>query len=91
MRLLLLASLTLVLPLAGCVTPDAVAKTRAASDFSCSEGQVEVTSIGGNSYRANGCGRSAVYDCAASDSYRGTASNYTCVPEQGANSKGDSH
>lgn len=77
-RIVLVCSFLL---LGGCVTAEGTAKTRAANDFSCSEDQVQVTNVGGKSYRANGCGKSAVYDCAASDAYKGSTTSYTCVPE----------
>ena len=63
------------------VTPQGTAKVRAANDFQCSEDAVTLTNIGGTSYRAQGCGKSAVYTCAVSDAYNGSARNYACVPE----------
>jgi hypothetical protein len=71
--------------LSACITPQGTAKTRAANDFQCAEDGVTVTNIGGTSYRAEGCGKTAVYNCAASDAQRGTASNYACIPESPPN------
>jgi hypothetical protein len=62
-----------------CVSAEDVAKTRAANDFGCQE--VEVASIGGNSFRAEGCGKRGVYNCVGSDAYRGSTTDYTCTPE----------
>ena len=67
--------------LTGCISAASTAKTRAANDFSCPEDQITVASVGGDSYRADGCGKSVVYDCGASDAYKGQTTNYTCVPE----------
>jgi TonB family protein len=71
--------------LVGCVTPAGVARTRAANDFDCSEDEVTVNGIGGTSFRAQGCGHSALYDCAGSQlstgQYGGGTSNYVCIPE----------
>jgi hypothetical protein len=85
------------LVLLGCVTPDAVARTRAASDFHCKEEHVTITELGGTSYRAEGCDHSAVYDCTGSKvaiaGYGGQTSggttDYVCIPERGAKSDED--
>jgi hypothetical protein len=58
----------------GCVTSQGVAKQRASHDFSCPEDQVQVTRIAGSSYDASGCGKKAVYNCAAGNTV-------VCVPE----------
>lgn len=70
-----------LLSLAGCITPQGTAKVRAANDFGCPEDGISIAEIGGTSYRASGCGKSAVYNCSASDAYKGSTSNYACVPE----------
>jgi hypothetical protein len=68
--------------LSGCVSASGTVKTRAANDFSCSEGAVTVkdigANIGGTSYKAEGCGQTAVYDCSQSF---GGHTGYECVPE----------
>jgi hypothetical protein len=38
-------------------------KSRAAYDLKCSESQIDVKNIGGNSYAASGCGRDQTYTC----------------------------
>jgi hypothetical protein len=76
--------------LAACVTPESVARTRAANDFNCSEDAINITSIGGTSFRASGCDHEEVYDCAGSQArtstWQGTSSggttNYVCIPER---------
>ena len=65
----------------GCVDAEDVARTRAANDFGCAESAVEITNIGGTSYRAHGCGKSAVYNCGGSTAVRGATTDYVCVPE----------
>ncbi len=67
-----------------------MAKTRAANDLGCDESQVEVTSLGGTSFSATGCGSTRVYDCQLSDvgglqaGYH--SRNYVCFPESPAQS-----
>jgi hypothetical protein len=61
-----------VLP--GCVTSQGVARERAAHDFACPEAEVEISKIAGSSYDAKGCGKQAVYNCAAGNTV-------VCVPE----------
>ena len=56
-------ALVLAALLAGCVEASDEVKVRAANDFSCDAEHIEVTGIGGGAYRADGCGRSRVYDC----------------------------
>jgi hypothetical protein len=41
------------------ITGPRTARTRAANDFACAEESVAVTNIGGESYRAAGCGKQA--------------------------------
>jgi len=65
----------------GCVSAEGTAQTRAANDFACPESQVTVSSIGGTSYRAVGCGKTTIYTCAASDGSRGSVTAYACRPE----------
>ena len=67
--------------LVACITPQGTTKTRAANDFQCPESQVLVTNIGGNSFKAEGCGKTANYNCTSGDSYKGSTTSYTCVPE----------
>jgi hypothetical protein len=72
--------------LTGCVSAAGVARTRAANDFQCREDQIQITEIGGTSFRATGCDRSEVYDCSGSSlGANGRcgvgATNYVCVPE----------
>jgi hypothetical protein len=68
----------------GCANAAGVARARAASDLGCDKGQIEVTSLGGTSYSAEGCGESRVYDCAASDFTGDHTTNFVCVPERSA-------
>lgn len=82
-----LCALLLSLGVSGCVSAMGTAKTRAANDFQCQEENVVVTSIGGTSYRATGCGKAAVYNCAASDAHKGSTTSYACVPESAPVSK----
>jgi hypothetical protein len=56
----------------GCVEEEDVVRTRAANDFECDESRIAIINIGGASYRAKGCGYTAVYDC-----YQ----TRTCTPE----------
>jgi hypothetical protein len=65
----------------GCVDAESIARTRAANDFECDEDKVNVTNIGGTSFRADGCGQKGVYTCTASEGYSGTTTDYACVPE----------
>lgn len=81
--LIVMASWLLVL--GGCgIHAESVARTRAANDFNCSEDQIEITEVGGTSYRATGCDHSQVYDCAetlsAVGGYGGRAT-FVCVAE----------
>jgi hypothetical protein len=58
------------------------ARARAANDLNCPEDKVTLIEIGGTSYRAKGCGDSAVYDCAQSSGHAGSLdADYVCVPE----------
>ena len=41
-----------------------VVRERAAHELNCPEDQLEITSIGGTSYEATGCGQAATYTCA---------------------------
>lgn len=65
--------------LSGCVDLEAVVTTRAANDFGCAERDVEITNIsekyGEHRFRAQGCGKKGVYNCAADS---------TCAPEGAA-------
>lgn len=76
-----LTLIAMSLALGACVNVQDVAQTRAANDFRCAEDKVNVWSIGGTSFRADGCGKTAVYNCTASDGYQGSVTDYTCVPE----------
>ena len=58
----------------GCTQSGAVS-TRAANDFDCPKDQVEVEDIGGNAYKAEGCGQTGTYACV------GGGVNITCVRE----------
>ena len=69
------------LSVVACVSAQGTAQTRAANDFACPEAQVIVTSIGGTSYKAEGCGKSATYTCSASDGNNGKVTAYACIPE----------
>jgi hypothetical protein len=74
--------LMLAVSTAGCDAMGDAARARAANDFKCSEDKVTLTEIGGTSYRANGCGDSAVYDCAQSSGHAGGLdATYVCIPE----------
>jgi hypothetical protein len=55
-------------------TPATSTQSRAAGDFGCAPQSVAVTSLGGDQYRADGCGKSGVYTCTEANSA------YTCVP-----------
>jgi len=69
--------------LGGCA-PDAAdqVRVRAANDFRCNDDKVSVKDIGGEAYRADGCGQSRVYDCSPGSSWRGTTTDYSCHPER---------
>jgi hypothetical protein len=53
------------------------ARARAANDLRCPEDKVTLVEIEGTSYRAKGCGDSAIYDCTQST----WGAEYLCVPE----------
>jgi hypothetical protein len=57
------------------------ARARAANDLKCPEDKVNLVEIGGTSYRAKGCGDSAVYDCTQSAGHSTLDAEYLCVPE----------
>ena len=69
------------LALVGCISAQGTTQTRAANDFQCPKDQIVVTNIGGTSFRAEGCGKTATYNCAASDASKGSTTAYACVPE----------
>jgi hypothetical protein len=54
--------LALALLLSSCATYPPVV-VRAAQDFSCPEDRIDTRDLGEGGYRAEGCGRMAVYDC----------------------------
>jgi hypothetical protein len=72
--------------LGGCAEAAEGVKVRATNDFGCNGDQ----SLGAGAYRAVGCGRSRIYDCQASEAYRGTTTGYSCHPEQGSDSEVES-
>jgi hypothetical protein len=43
--------------------PPTVVATRATNEFSCPQDQVHIDELGGTSYRATGCGKTATYTC----------------------------
>jgi hypothetical protein len=51
-----------LLSLSAC-TQEAAVRTRAANDLQCNEDKIEISDIGGNAYRARGCGGEATYAC----------------------------
>jgi hypothetical protein len=55
-----------------------VALTRASSDFNCDESLVTLKEIGGTSYKASGCRKTQIYNCAVSDR---SAGDYVCIPQ----------
>jgi hypothetical protein len=59
---------------AGCFSSLAAVKERAGKEYRCTEVQVE--ELGGNAYRAQACGQSAIYVCSASMGF--------CMKESGA-------
>ncbi len=63
--------------------PSTTAAIRAANDFSCPSNEVQITNVGGTSYRAEGCGKRATYTCIASDfdAYR-FVRDYACRLEE---------
>jgi hypothetical protein len=69
--------------LGGCVDVEDDVRARAANDFSCKQEEIKVNAIGAGAFRAGGCGYSQIYDCVASESFRGTTTNYSCRPEKG--------
>jgi hypothetical protein len=73
MRLSLVALLSCLM-LAGCVTVEGQATTRFSNEFKCPEDSVTVEDIGGNGYRATGCGESATYVCR-----RTNGNEVTCI------------
>ncbi|MFO0761486.1 MAG: hypothetical protein U0359_33715 [Byssovorax sp.] len=56
-----LALLSLPIALLGCQAN--VAQARAAVDLQCPEESVQIQELPGNAYRAEGCGKHAVYAC----------------------------
>jgi hypothetical protein len=74
----------------GCTTTMGTARTRAANDFGCAEDRIQVTDIGGTSYRASGCGQSATYDCVQSTAkgFGFGGPQVACVPEGAGASPG---
>jgi hypothetical protein len=67
----------------GCADAEEDVRIRAANDFSCNPDKITIQDIGGDAFRAKGCGNSRVYDCVGSDSFRGTTTGYSCRPEKG--------
>lgn len=63
--------------LAGCITMETVAQTRAANDLRCPEEKIVVANIGGSSFRATGCGQEATYNCIQSSQH-----TLACVREE---------
>jgi hypothetical protein len=57
---------------------------RGAYDLQFPKDKVVAESIAGNSYAVEGCGKRQVYNCAASDGYSGSVTNYTCTPSMAA-------
>lgn len=49
----------------GCASapPQAVVRTRAASDLACPGSSLDVQGVGGASFAATGCGQRALYSC----------------------------
>ncbi len=62
---------------AGCVTMETTARTRASNDLKCNEEKVVVRNIGGSSYRATGCGQEVTYNCGQS-----TSNTFVCQREE---------
>jgi hypothetical protein len=75
MRILIL-SIPILLLLPACVTHEMVARTRASNDLQCAEESVNVSNIGGTSYRAVGCEKEATYNCITGQN------TITCVREE---------
>jgi len=86
MKATLLAAL-LACVASGCVTATGIVRERAANEFSCDEENIEVYSIGGNTYRAIGCGKDATYTCSKAIEGADLAGNsIPCVHDEGASS-----
>lgn len=58
-------SLALALLLAGCAEMTLAARDRFEAEFRCDRSRVQVEELGGNAYRATGCGRTVTYTCEA--------------------------
>jgi hypothetical protein len=64
-RIVLMGLGLTTLSLAGCFNGHEIITQRAANEFRCPAGQVQVEELGGNAYRVWACGSSATYACSA--------------------------
>lgn len=65
-------------------------RERAANEFGCNEADIKVESIGGNSYRATGCGQEAEFTCRSRSEYTGASGNsIPCVHDEPAEAHDD--
>ncbi len=79
----LLAIAPAALVVGACATGSGIVRERAANEFSCDESEVEVEAIGGNSYRATGCGQEATYTCRSRYEYTGlSGQSMPCVHDE---------
>ncbi len=76
-------SVLLTLPLSGCTPIYArdVVRTRAAKEQRCEESKVQVEELGGNAYRASGCGPETTYVCNFAEVNPQARHVLTCVKE----------
>lgn len=67
---------------AGCATMEGTVRERAATEYRCHPDRVTVEDLGGNGFRANACGREAMYVCERQRSYwSASGSEVTCRRE----------
>lgn len=64
---------------ASCASVTTSAKKRAGFDFQCPSADVTLKTISGDTYLAQGCGKSAIYNCFFTGS-----NSYNCIPEAGS-------
>lgn len=71
----------LALFLSGCASIAKRAQERSAFDFKCPVDEVKVRKVTGDTYYAEGCGKSHVYNCVQT-SGRDFSAEYSCFPER---------
>ena len=82
-----LANTFLLLCLSGCVTASSVVQTRHAAEFGCDKRDVKVLRMPGATFRAQGCGESAIYVCGQNTCVRNSEARSTrSSPSTGSSS-----